>query len=43
MTLRLPGHLPAAIDAVLEEREARADFIRAAIERELGRRRRAAT
>lgn len=40
MTLRLPGNLPAEIDALLEDREARADFIRIAIEREIARRRR---
>lgn len=38
MTLRLPGHYPARIDAMLEDRETRANFIRAAIERELARR-----
>jgi len=42
MTLRLPGNLPAEIDALLEDREARADFIRIAIEREIARRRRSA-
>lgn len=40
MSLRLAGEVPEAIDRLLTERESRADFIRAAIDRELARRRR---
>lgn len=38
MTLRLPGDLMRRLDSALAEGEARAAFIRSAIERELRRR-----